>query len=136
MNIPTNDVRESIKQKLSDTYPDGITEVTAPELSYVLNNPDDFDELRCEVESEKKAEAAKRSRLAEFLHRGITPPTPEQLRDELKAIPTSEPQTFGLRKAAKPLMDFIAEHYSDETIALVGANGAEVVTTVKSIFRD
>lgn len=74
----------------------------------VLNNPDDFDEIRRQVESEKKAEVVKvknmMCRLAKLLHRGVTPlspdsnecfpSTPEQVRDNLKAIPTSEPQTF------------------------------------------
>lgn len=129
-----NTIRESIKQKMLAAYPDQMVEVTAPELSYVLRNPDVMVDICKEVE-------AQYNKVSDFLTRGQRDTKIERAEatvkccDQPKPVVKSEPLTF--EEAAKPLMSYLAEHFdSDETIALVGPGGAELVTTVRSIFRD
>jgi hypothetical protein len=108
-----NTIRESIKEKLKSAPEYSAVALTYHEREYVLRNQSSILELMTEIRNDKQqAEQMKKS--AHLL---------------------SEPLTF--EEAAKPLMSYIAEHFdSDETIALVGPGGAELVTTVKSIFRD
>lgn len=113
-----NTIRESIKQKMLAAHPDKVIDVTVPEFNYVFCNPGVMQEICKEVET--VVDNMKRAE------------TTDKCCDQTEA---PKPLTF--EEAAKPLMSYLAEHFdSDETIALVGPGGAELVTTVRSIFRD
>lgn len=133
-----NNIREQIKQKMLDALPNKMVEVTAPELSYVLRNPDAMAEIIAEVEAAKKQATEWVSKATDFLTRGQKDTNIERAEATVKCCDQTEaPKPLTFEEAAKPLMSYIAEHFdSDETIALVGPGGAELVTTVRSIFRD
>jgi len=132
-----NTIRESIKQKMLDALPNKMVEVTAPELSYVLRNPDAMAEIIAEVEAAKKQATEWVSKASDFLTRGQKDTNIETGIGVKCCDQTEAPKPLTFEEAAKPLMSYIAEHFdSDETIALVGPGGAELVTTVRSIFRD
>lgn len=114
---------------MKSAYPNKVVELTAPEMSYILKNRGALAEIIKETESYH-------NRISDFLTRGQTVINEnDRVVVENNEVKSAEKPT--LKEAAMPLMDYLAEHFdTDETIALVGANGVEIVASVRSIFRD
>lgn len=122
-NLNDLKLRQSIKEKMLKNGSSRLTEVTQEELEYIIRSNDMVNLIK-----EVDAELSKKSTndTSDFLTRG----QPAQEEGLAKMAGYEPPRKMTLAEAAKPLMSYLAENYCDETIALVGAGGVEVVHQV------
>lgn len=110
-------LRQSIKEKMLKCGSTRMTEITMDEFEYIVRSSDIPDLIK-----EVDAELAQRNQ-----------PVQEQ---GLAAMAGYEPpHKMTLAEAAKPLMSYLAENYCDETIALVGSSGVEVVHQIETYME-
>lgn len=116
-------LRKSIKEKMLKNGSSRLTEVTQDEFEYIIRS-NDMVNLVKEVDAELSKKSVNDT--SDFLTRGQT--TQEEGLARMAGY--EPPHKMTLAEAAKPLMSYLAENYCDKTIALVDADGVEIVHQV------
>lgn len=116
-------LRQSIKEKMLKGGSSRMTEVTQEELEYIMRSNDMVNLIK-EVDAEMSKKST--SDISDFLTRG----QPAQEEGLARMAGYETPRKMTLAEAAKPLMSYLAENYCDKTIALVDADGVEIVHQV------
>jgi hypothetical protein len=136
-------IRASIKEKMMKAGSDHFVEVDAVELAYVMRT--DMGALIKEVDDILTArDVLIKSAILERKKRARKEQDEARKQDELSALAGfKEPdhkahldrvaaQQMTFTEAARPLMKWLADNHNPDTIAIIGATGAELVQGIES----